>query len=253
MENTLFFLKEIDFYGKEPEFYIKGRPKIVTIIGRIFTLLYILLYVVFFGYKLIRLFSRSDLQFFDSDSEGSENLSFHITKEDFYFNLGLINSETLEPFLDETIFEPKAFFNDEKVEIKPCTIDKFGSHYKELFDWPDLDKYYCFQDFDFTLKAYVDYFYVEILPCQNSTENNYHCKPKEIIDEFIDGIDLVVYLQDVLIKPKNFSNPIERRITNIYSYLYKNIGQYIYIEIQVANIETNTNLIGFDFLTEEKS
>ena len=74
MENTFLFLKEIDFYGKEPEFYIKGRQKKVTIIGRIFTILYILLYIVFFVYKLIRLFNRSDLQFFDSDSEGSENL-----------------------------------------------------------------------------------------------------------------------------------------------------------------------------------
>ena len=48
MENKLQFLKEIDFYGKEPEFYLKGKPKKVTIIGRIFTILYILLYIVFF-------------------------------------------------------------------------------------------------------------------------------------------------------------------------------------------------------------
>ena len=253
MENAFLFLKEIDFYGKEPEFYLNGKQKKITIIGRIFTLLYILLYIVFFVYKLIRLFNRSDLQFFDSDSEGSENLSMHITKEDFYFNLGFVNGETGEPFLDETIFQPVAFFNDELVEIKPCTIDKFGSHYTKLFDEPDLDKYYCFQDFDYTLQAYVDSIYIQILTCQNSTENNNHCKPQDVIDEFIDGNDMMVRLQDVLIRPKNFSNPVERRITDVYSYLFKNIGQYIYIEIQIANIETNTNLIGFDFLTEEKS
>ena len=253
MESRLLFLKEIDFYGKEPEFYLKGRPKKVTIIGRILTIIYVLLYFVFFIYKLIRLFSRSDLQFFDSDSEGSESLSMHITKEDFYFNLGFVNSETFEPFLDETIFQPLAFFNDEPVEIKPCTIDKFGSHYQGLFDEPDLDQYYCFQDFDYTVTAYADSFYIQILTCQNSTENNNHCQPQEVIDEFIDGNDMMVRLQDVLIRPHNFSNPVERRITDVYSYLFKNIGQYIYIEIQMANIETNTNLIGFDFLTEEKS
>ena len=253
MENKLQFLKEIDFYGKEPEFYLKGKPKKVTIIGRIFTILYILLYIVFFVYKLIRLFNRSDLQFFDSDSEGSETLSMHITQEDFYFNLGFVNSETGEPFLDETIFQPLAFFDNEPVEIKPCTIDKFGSHYQELFDEPNLDQYYCFQDFDYTLTAYVDSFYIQVLTCQNSTENNNHCKPQEEIDEHIDGNDMMVRLQDVLIRPQNFSNPVERRITDVYSYLFKNIGQYIYIEIQIANIETNTNLIGFDFLTEEKS
>ena len=252
MISGLKLIKEIDFYGKEPEFYLHRRPQKVSIIGRIFTVFYIILYLVFFIYKLIRLFSRADLSFYDSNSEGSESLTMHITKENFYFNFAFINSETGEPFIDETVYQPWAFFNDEPVEVKPCTIDKFGSHYVDMFDDEYLDKYYCFQDFDYDLLAYVDSFYVQVKPCENSTENNNHCRPKEEIDEFIDGNDLMVRLQDVLITPKDFENPVERRITDIYSYLFKNIGQYIYIEIQVANITTNTNLIGFDFLTEEK-
>ena len=253
MDNIFAGIKEIDFYGKEPEFYLNRRPKKVTIIGRIFTIIYILLYFVFFGYKLIRLFKRTDLSFYDSDSEGSESLSFHMTKEDFYFNFAFIDSETGLAFLDETIYQPYAFFNDDPVEIKPCTIDKVGSEYVRFFDEPNLDQYYCFQEFDFTLQAYVDSFYIQIIPCKNSSENNYHCKPQEVIDDFINGNDMTVRLQDVLVTPKNYSNPVERRITDVYSYLFKNIGQYIYIEIQITNIETNTNIIGFDFLTEEKS
>ena len=245
-------LKEIDFYGKEPEFYMNRKAKKVTVIGRIFTAFYIIIYFVFFIYKLIRLFTRSDLSFYDSDSEGSEDLSMHITKEDFYFNFALINSYTGEPFLDETVFQPYAFFNDDPVEIRPCTIDKFGSHYKDLIDKENLDKFYCYQDFNFTLKAYTDSYYIQVYPCQNSSENNNHCKSPEVIDEYINGNDLIVNLQDVIVTPKNYSYPVERRITDIYSYLFKNIGQYIYIEIQIANIETNTNLIGFDFLTHEK-
>ena len=221
MENKLQFLKEIDFYGKEPEFYLKGKPKKVTWIGRIFTIFYILIYFVIFIYKLIRLFTRADLSFYDSDSEGSEDLSIHITKEDFYFNFAIINSFTGEPFLDETIFQPYAYFNNDPVEIKPCTIDKFGSHYKELIDIDNLDKYYWYQDFNFTLKAYADSYYIQLLPCQNSSENNNHCKSQEVIDEYINGNDLVVNLQDVLVTPKNYSYPVERRITDIYSYLYK--------------------------------
>ena len=125
MESRLIFFKEIDFYGKEPEFYFNGRPKKITIIGRIFTLFYILLYFVFFIYKLIRLFTRADLSFFDSSSEGSEDLSMRLTKEEFYFNFAFINSETGEPFLDETIFQPLAYFNNHPVEIKPCTRDDY--------------------------------------------------------------------------------------------------------------------------------
>ena len=34
------FVKNIDFYGKEPEFYIDGKRKQVTIIGRILTYIF---------------------------------------------------------------------------------------------------------------------------------------------------------------------------------------------------------------------
>ena len=244
--------KQIDFYAKGPEFYLKGEPKKVTWIGRIFTILYILMYLVFFIYKLIRLFTRADLSFYDSDSEGREDLSVHITKEEFYFNFEIINTYTEEPFLDKTIFQPLAFFNNDPVEIKPYTIDKFRSHCKELIDQENLDKYYFYQDFNFTFETYADSYYIQLFPCQNSSENNNHCKPQEVIDEYVNGNNLKVNLQDVLVTPKNYSYPVERRITDIYSYLYKNIGQYIYIEIQIVNIETNTNLIGFDFLSYEK-
>ena len=33
------FLKGIDFFGKLPELYIKGKPKQPTIIGRAFTVI----------------------------------------------------------------------------------------------------------------------------------------------------------------------------------------------------------------------
>ena len=29
------FIKELDFFGKEPELYIKGKPKQFTLLGRI--------------------------------------------------------------------------------------------------------------------------------------------------------------------------------------------------------------------------
>ena len=59
-------------------------------------------------------------------------------------------------------------------------------------------------------------------------------------------------MQDVIISPQNYSHPVKRRVIYLYSYLYRYIGQYVYIDLEIANIETNTNLIGFDFLTEEK-
>ncbi len=47
------FIKEIDFYGKQPEFYYKGKPKKVTWIGRIFTIINIIIYIIFFYLQII--------------------------------------------------------------------------------------------------------------------------------------------------------------------------------------------------------
>ena len=42
------FLNGIYFFGKGPELYIKSRPKQITIIGRIFTIFFITLYIIIF-------------------------------------------------------------------------------------------------------------------------------------------------------------------------------------------------------------
>ena len=251
MKALLELIRGIDFYGKVPVFYFKGKIKKISTIGRIFTSLIIILYIVFFVYKLKRLFSRVDLSFYDYYKE-NENITIHLTKEDFYFNFGFINIFTNEPYIDETIIRPFAYFNNEYVVLKPCSLDKFGSKYTKMFDELFLDQFYFFPEFNYTLRPYLDYFYIYVLPCENSTENNNECMPKDFIERFIDATFLDIRLQDVMITPQNYSYPVERRILYLYSYLYYDIGQSIFIDLQIANIETNTNLIGFDFLTEDK-
>ena len=64
MESNCDFIKEIDFYGKPPELYFKGKTKKVTWIGRIFTIIFIFIYIVFFDYKLYRISQRIDITFY---------------------------------------------------------------------------------------------------------------------------------------------------------------------------------------------
>ena len=52
MKAFLELIRGIDFYGKVPVFYFKGKIKKISTIGRIFTLLIIILYIVFFVYRL---------------------------------------------------------------------------------------------------------------------------------------------------------------------------------------------------------
>lgn len=246
-------IKELDFYGKEPKLYLKGKPEITTTIGTIFTILYIAIYFTFFIYKLIRMFTRVDLSFYDYNSEGIDTLSLQLTEENFYITFTFINGLTGEPFLDETIYYPIVTFNEEEIiEVKPCNIENIGPENAELFDDPYLDHYYCLESINQSVIPYQDYFYISILPCKNDSENNFHCKPKEVIDEYLNGNSIIIKLKDILLAPKNYSYPVKQRLTEIYSYIFKNVGQYFYVELQLLNIETNTDLIGLGFFQDDK-
>ena len=247
------FIKKIDLYGKQPEFYLKGNPKKVTWIGTILTIIYIIIYIVYFCYKLYRMINRVDFSFFDSYSETGEPPSIHVTNENFYIIFTMIDRVTGEPFIDETIYYAVANFKDneeENIEVEPCNINKIGSKYKNLFEDYNLNKYYCLSKVNYTLIAYMNSFNIKIYPCKNTTENNNHCQSKEIIDKFLNGNDFVIKFEDILITPNNFNYPVKPRINELFTTIFKFFGQFLYIEMQLVDIETNKNIIGFDFLTK---
>ena len=247
------FIKSIDFFGKSPELYIKGKPKQITIVGRIFTLIFILLYIVILGYKLFRMTKRFDITFFDYIST-DKIPSFKINNENFYIIFSLFN-ESEEPFIDETIYYPKAYYNDlemEEIKLEKCDINKIGSKYKNYFSDFNLDNYYCLSDVNYILRSYENSINIQLFPCKNSTENNNHCQPKEIIDKHIDGRNFIIWFEDIMITSFSYSTPIKQRINRLYSTVFKVFGQILYVEMEIVNIETSTNIIGFDFLTNPK-
>ena len=96
-------LKEIDFFGKYPEFYIKGKQKQVTFIGRLFTIFFIVIYIIIISYKLYRMSQRIDITFYDSYSDTEEIPSIKITNENFYLIFSLID-ESGEHYIEESIY-----------------------------------------------------------------------------------------------------------------------------------------------------
>ena len=249
------FLKGIDFFGKLPEFYIKGRTKQPTIIGRTFTIIFIIIYIIIFIYKLYRMFIRLDITFYDSYSTTEETPSINITNENFYLMFSLYNDSGL-PFIDESIYYPMAYFNEddlERIELEKCNIDKIGSKYRQFFRETDLENYYCLSDVNYTFLGYINSIKLQLFPCKNYTEINNNCKPKEVIDEYLNGKTFEVDFEDILITPLNYDSPVKERINLIYTSIYKTFGQYMYTEMQLVNIETSTNIFGFDFLTNPKN
>ena len=247
-------LKEIDFFGKSPEFYINGKPKKISYIGRIFTFIFIIIYIIIFVYKFYRMLKRVDITFYDSHSYVDKIPSIQITNENFYLIFTLSDSD-YQPFIDETIYHPIAYFIDEEIEeiqLERCNLEKIGSKYRSFFNGYQLDNYYCLKNVNYTFKSYSNSIKIKLFPCKNNTENNNHCKPKEIIDEYLNGRDFTVYFEDILITPLNYNSPIKESINQVFTTIYKTFGQYVYIEMELVNIETLTNIIGFEFLSNPK-
>ena len=154
-------LKEIDMFGKDPEFYYKGRTKKTSWPGRIFTILFVSMYIAFFIYKLVRMMRKIDVTFYDTFTYSAEPPKVKITKKNFYGGFALEDPETYDVFIDESIYIPKAYFKRaerkgenfewdiEELELERCKIENFGPTYQEKFKTKELDNLYCFKKTDF--------------------------------------------------------------------------------------------------------
>ena len=200
------------------------------------------------------MFRRVDITFYDSYSFANKIPSIQITNENFYLIFTLSDGD-YQPFIDETIYHPVAYFIDEEIEeiqLERCNLEKIGSKYRSFFNGYQLDNYYCLKNVNYTFKSYSNSIKIKLFPCKNNTENNNHCKPKEIIDEYLNGRDFTVYFEDILITPLNYNSPVKESINQIYATVHKTFGQYVYLEMELVNIETLTNIIGFEFLSNPK-
>ena len=77
-------IKDIDMFGKEPELYYKTRPKKTSWIGRILSVVFVLVYFAFFLYKLIRMLKRVDVTFYDTFTYAPKPPQVPITHDNFY-------------------------------------------------------------------------------------------------------------------------------------------------------------------------
>ena len=195
------YLKEIDMFGKEPELYYKGRSKKTSWPGRIFTVLFWMVYLGFLIYKLVRMMRKMDVTFYDTFTYAEAPPKVRITKENFYGGFALENPESYDVFIDESIYIPKAYFKRaerkgeefeweiEELELEKCKIENFGSTYQETFKSKELDNLYCFKKMDFFLEGHFSYdlysfIYIQFFPCVNTSEKQ-DCKPLEEIDHYL--------------------------------------------------------------------
>ena len=264
------FIQDIDMYGRKLELYFNGKARKTSCIGLFFTFLYISIFLAFFIYKLKRVMNKKDGTFNDTYAYTGQPPSIKLSNENFYGGFALEDPETYDTFIDETIYFPKAYYKKaerygnnwewsiKELELERCQLEKFGSHYRDIFKRKPLNDLYCFKEMNETLIGHFSYdiyslFFISFFPCVNTTENNNKCKPLEVIDYYIKDSFVSFEMQDIELTPQNYNSPALQRDKDFYTKIGKKIFQEMHTYFQIVNIETETDFLGFNNFDSFKS
>ena len=254
------FLYEIDMFGKTPEFYFQGRPKKVTTIGVIFTFIYIALYIVYFIYKLVKMIQRVEVTYYDTYAFTGEIPSIQLTSDNFYGGFGLLDPNG-SPFVNEQIYYATAIhwqgiktdgvweWVPTNLPLEKCKLEKFGSKYQDIFKSKDLENMYCLENVDVSLAGYAtsdiySYFVVNLYPCVGQTSDGLPCL-NEYVVALLTKNNFQFQMQDIELTPQDYKNPVQVREKDISGPVYSDLYQKIYAYLQITQIETDEDIIGF--------
>ena len=255
-------LTEFDLFGKEPEFFYKGKAQRTSWFGRIFSVFYIVLYVAFVIYKLVRMIEKVDIDFYETYAF-SGIPTIKLNNNLFYggFSIGGIIDETIyfpvvRHYVEKTVNGVRrSEFTD--VPLIKCTLDKFGSRFQHLFADKNLDNLYCMKEVDDYLTGYSNldefsYYYIAIMPCIGYNPNMEACQDIANVTKFFQQTYLEFKLQDVVMTPKDYDEPSIPRNMGITGPVFSFLYQSIYTYLQIVNLETDQDWLGFEGLSDIK-
>ena len=261
---NLKFIYEIDLFGREAKIYYKEKPKRKTYVGGFTTIIFVVIYIAFFVYKINKMLKKVDVSFYETYIYTNGTPEIELNNENFYGGFALGDPYTRKTFKDESIYYPNVTFryvkqiNNEwiykvkQMNLETCQLNKFGSNHKEIFKDVPLDNLYClkYDDAKFeNLRGYItsnDYSFIQLdlYPCNNLTSNN-TCKPKEELDKIFMNTYIEFKIQDLELTPQIYKTPVQFERKDIQGMAFKNLYQKIYTHLQIVNIETDEDILGF--------
>ena len=257
------FLSEFDLFGKEPEFYFKGKPQRTSKFGKVLTYFYIFIYVGFFLYKVIRMLEKVDITFYETYAYAGVP-SIKLTSDLFYGGF------SLNGMIDPTIYYPVVLYyeghreNGEMVwapptmiDIEICQLEKFGEKYRDLFKDHNLQNSYCLKDIDkVTLEGYphldsFKYLQIYFYPCVGYAPTLQECKSAEEVTRFFaNGAKITFNIQDIELTPTIYDTPSQPREKGIQGPAFLTLYQQVYTYLQIVILETDKDVIGFEGLSD---
>ena len=229
-----------------------------------FTYFYIIIYIGFFLYKIIRMLKKVDITFFETYAYSGVP-SIKLTNDLFYGGF------SLNGVIDPTIYFPIVYFYEghrengvmiweepyKIMELEICQLEKFGERYREIFKNKDLNNSYCLKDVEqITLEGYsyldsFKYLYVAFMPCVGYTPDGRQCKSiEEVTNYFLYGAKVTFNIEDVELTPHIYDTPSQPLEKDISGPAFLTLYQQIYTYLQIVILETDQDVVGFEGLSD---
>ena len=145
---------------------------------------------------------RLDVTFYDTNAYTGEIPSIQLNNDIFYGAFAFNIPGTDTPYLDDRIYTISAKFvnqakvngqwekNETDIIFKRCELSDFGSKYQNIFANKNISQMLCPTNLNFVLEGYetlqrYSYFKVNYKRCVNTTENNNHCYPMDVIERYL--------------------------------------------------------------------
>ena len=265
--NLLFF----DIYSKRASFFYNNHEKIGSYFGLSLTLIYISFSLTLFIYYIVMTLRRKNIIVYDSTIFSNEMPSININSSNFYFAFGIENKETLNRFIDETIYYPEIVYIDRAkvngefitisskiLEYEDCKEENFGENYQHLLFKGELNNSYCLKDFNSNLELAggfkyekMSYIRIKIFPCRNTTKNNNHCRSQDEIDNFLSNGYLSILVKDFGLNPSNFTTPIIPTLKDLFTSIDKHLYRSMVLKYGLTEVNTDEGLIFEEELKEK--
>ena len=255
------FLTDFDLFGKQPELYYKGKSRKASTLGIILTIIYIVLYLTFLIYKLVRMIKRIDVTFYDSYTFiGLPSIT--LTNNEFFgaFGMGGIVDERMYYLTLDYVRQKRVngqFVDDGSVRLDTeiCKLERFGKDYQDIFKDQPLENYYCIKDFNkVVFEGYSNlerysYFNVKFYPCVGTTKDGIPCYDYLTKLQFFTVNTVELKIQDNDLNPTDYKTPVLRRKLDMNSPVFLDLFQMVYSYLQIVNIETDEDITGLNFFT----
>ena len=260
------FLSEFDLFGKEPNFYFKGKPQRTSKFGKFLTYFYIAIYVAFFIYKIVRMIQKVDITFFESYAY-SGTPSIKLTNDLFYGGFSLNGMIAPSYYFPVVLFWEGHRVNGEmiwddptRLELEICKLEKFGKKFQDIFKNKKLENLYCLKDVEkITLEGYSylesqKYLQTLFYPCvgygMDINGNPVIRESPENVAKFFEKGKINFNIEDIELTPHLYDTPSQPLEKDITGPAFQALYQQIYTYLQIVILETDKDVIGFEGLSD---